>query len=122
MGLPHALSERAFYDSCRARLGPNGLLVANLCDNNAAFAVLQRRIAGSFDNRAIGVPAERRGNRVVFASADPAFPPSPETFRQAAKQSVAKDVVDYALKARRIEPALQRWIRRAPLSHAASAS
>lgn len=122
MGLPYALSERAFYDRCRARLGPNGLLVANLCDNNAAFAVLQRRIAGSFDNRAIGVPAERRGNRVVFASADPAFPPSPQTFRQGVKQPVARDVVDYALKARRIEPALYRWMRRTRASQAPLAS
>lgn len=111
-GLPHALSERAFYDSCRARLGPQGLLVANLCDNSTAFAVLQRRIAASFDGQAIGVPAERHGNRVVFASADPGFPPSPEQLRRAARSSVSQDVVDYALKARRIEPALHRWMRR----------
>ena len=120
-GLPDALSKRAFYDSCRARLGPRGMLVANLCDNSTAFAVLQRRIAAIEAGRAIGVPAERRGNRVVFASADPIFPPSAETFRRAAKQHVAGDVVDYTLKARRIEPALQRWMRTAGTSHAASA-
>lgn len=39
-GLPEALSERAFYDNCRDRLGGAGLLVANLCDNSMAFAVL----------------------------------------------------------------------------------
>lgn len=111
-GLPHALSERAFYNDCRARLGPTGLLVANLCDNSIPFAVLQRRISGSFDNRAIGIPAERRGNRVVFASADPAFPPSPQSFRQAARQPVERDVVDYTMKVRRIEPALYGWARR----------
>ncbi|MBS49512.1 MAG: spermidine synthase [Sphingobium sp.] len=108
-GLPQALSERAFYDSCRARLGPAGLLVANLCDNATAFTILKRRIAGSFDGRAIAIPAEQRGNRIVFASADTAFPPSLESFRQAARRVIPRDVVDYATKARRIEPALRRW-------------
>ena len=56
-GLPPALSERSFYDSCRDRLGRNGLLVANLCDNAMAFATLERRIGASFENRTIVVPA-----------------------------------------------------------------
>lgn len=118
-GLPGALSEKSFYDACRDRLGSDGLLVANLCDNNAAFAVLQRRIAASFDGRVIGVPAERHGNRIVFASANTCFPPSLASLKRA-RAAVALDVVDYALKARRIEPAIRRWIRRmAPSSKAA---
>ncbi|WP_066768263.1 fused MFS/spermidine synthase [Sphingobium sp. CCH11-B1] len=112
-GLPRALSERAFYDNCRERLGSAGLLVANLCDNETAFAILNRRIAASFDGRAISIPAERRGNRIVFASADSAFPPSIETLRCAAHHLVSHEVVDYAAKARRIAPALERWKRRA---------
>lgn len=120
-GLPQPLSERAFYDSCRERLGAEGLLVANLCDNATAFTVLKRRIAASFDGRAIAVPAERRGNRVVFASADAAFPPSPERIRRSARHLVPHEVVDYAVKARRIESELQRWGRRAePTSLAVS--
>jgi len=111
-GLPLALSERAFYDSCRKRLGRAGLLVANLCDNSMAFTVLQHRIAGSFDGRVIGVPAEQYGNRIVFASCDPAFPPPWPVVKQAAADLSCRGSVDYMLKARRIEPALQRWIPR----------
>lgn len=116
-GLPQALSERAFYDSCRGRLGSEGLLVANLCDNSTAFTILKRRIAASYDGQAIAVPAERRGNRIVFACADAAFPPSPEMFRQAIRRVEPLGVVDYAAKARRIEPQLHRWRNRA---HSAS--
>jgi spermidine synthase len=112
-GLPQALSDRAFYDRCRQRLGSEGLLVANLCDNSTAFTILKRRIAASFDARAITVPAERRGNRIVFACADTSFPPSPEVFRQAVRRVMTQDVVDYAAKAGRIEPELHRWRRRA---------
>ncbi|AHE53720.1 fused MFS/spermidine synthase [Sphingomonas sanxanigenens] len=112
-GLPQALSVRAFYDSCRERLGPDGLLVANLCDNMTAFTILKRRIAASFDGRAITVPAERRGNRVVFACANASFPPSPEAFSEAMLYVSPQDVVDYAAKARRIEPQLHRWRSRA---------
>ncbi|MDH2130694.1 fused MFS/spermidine synthase [Sphingobium yanoikuyae] len=113
-GLPQALSEQAFYDSCRARLGAGGLLVANLCDNSRAFATLVRRIAGSFDGRAIAIPAERRGNRVVFASADPAFPPSFEALKSAARHLPSGDAVDYPVKARRIIPALRGWVELQP--------
>lgn len=108
-GLPDILSASTFYDSCRLRLGSDGLLVANLCDNSAAFAVLQRRIAASFGGRAIAIPAERRGNRIVFASADRAFPPSLETLDSAAQRLASRDIVDYSVKARRIARALERW-------------
>lgn len=113
-GLPSALSQQGFYDSCRARLGPDGLLVANLCDNSLAFATLVRRIAASFDGRAIAIPAERRGNRVVFASADRAFPPSFEALGGAARSLPSEEIVDYSIKARRIIPALRRWAKRQP--------
>ncbi len=110
-GLPQALSEQAFYDSCRARLGAGGLLVANLCDTSRAFPTLVRRIAASFDGRAIAIRAERRGNRVVFASADHAFPPSRETLDKAARSLPSHEAVDYPAKARRIKPALRRWMK-----------
>jgi len=108
-GLPDSLSASAFYDNCRVRLGSKGLLVANLCDNSTAFAVLQRRIAASFGGQAIAIPAERRGNRIVFASADRAFPPSLETLDSAAQRFTSPDIVDYSVKARRIKRALERW-------------
>lgn len=107
-GLPQALSERAFYDNCRARLGAKGLLVANLCDNSTAFAVLVRRIAVSFDGRAVSVPTERCGNRVVFASSDPAFPPSLKAINEARHWLASENVVDYQVKAMRIKAALHR--------------
>lgn len=111
-GLPKALSERGFYDSCRARLGSEGLLVANLCDNDAGFALPKRRIAASFDGRAIAIPAERRGNRIVFACADAAFPPPTESLRRTVDDLPSHGAVDYAAKARRIEPELMRWAPR----------
>tara|TARA_B100000378_G_scaffold158898_1_gene127926 strand:- start:284 stop:736 length:453 start_codon:yes stop_codon:yes gene_type:complete len=113
-GLPPSLSQQAFYDNCRARLGPDGLLVANLCDNSLAFATLVRRIAASFDGRAIAIPAERRGNRVVFASPEASFPPSAELIDGAAQRLGLTDMVNYSIKARRIKPALHRWFMKNP--------
>lgn len=113
-GLSPTLSQQAFYHNCCARLGPDGLLVANLCDNNMAFATLVRRIAASFNGRAIAVPAERRGNRVVFASSDPSFPPSLELIDSAAQRLGLADMVNYSIKAKRIKQALRRWIMRKP--------
>ncbi|SES07259.1 fused MFS/spermidine synthase [Sphingobium sp. YR768] len=109
-GLSPTLSHQAFYDSCRARLDPDGLLVANLCDNSTAFATLVRRIAASFDGRAIAIPAEKRGNRVVFASPEASFPPSLEIIDSAAQRLRLTDRVNYSIKARRIKQALRRWI------------
>lgn len=117
-GLPPALSEQAFYDSCRARLRSHGLLVANLCDNARAFPTLVRRIAASFDGRAIAIPAEQRGNRVVFACADTGFPPTFDAVRLAAQNLASRDPIDYSIKLRRIMPALRRW----RALHASSAS
>ena len=110
-GLPPALSEQSFYDSCRQRLGRSGLLVANLCDNAMAFATLVRRIGASFGNRTIVVPAENGGNRVVFASTDPGFPPARQTVRGHLPDT---DVVDYEAKARRVVRALARASLKVP--------
>lgn len=106
-GLPGDLSSQAFYDACRRRLGPNGLLVANLCNQFLPYATLLRRIARSFDGRMISIPAENRGNRVVFARAGANFPPTIEAL-QDAHPDCPFSLVDYQTKARRIARVLKR--------------
>lgn len=107
-GLPCHLSSQAFYDMCRLRLGSNGLFVANLCDQFTSFAPPLRRISQSFDGRMLSIPAEKRGNRVVFACAAANFPPALETLKTAHAHCPGS-LVHYQTKARRIARILKRW-------------
>lgn len=116
-GLPASLSTPDFYAACRARLGDHGLMVANLCNNFWPYARLLRKIGAAFDGRVVAVPAEHRGNRIVFASADPVFPPPLPPRSPVATGLIADHAIDYRAKARRLAPALRRWHDRATGHH-----
>ncbi|GBH31594.1 MULTISPECIES: fused MFS/spermidine synthase [Sphingobium] len=108
-GLPKSLSTAQFYSACRARLSPDGLLVANLCNNFLSYSRLLRRIRAAFNGQALSVVAENGGNRIVFASADPTFPPTSSPFQSLPDRLLADRTIDYGAKQRRIGPALRRW-------------
>lgn len=74
-GQPEDLCSAAFYDACRDRLAPGGLLVVNLYADEATAGRVDR-LRTAFDRRLVTVDADDTDNTVVFAAADPPFPPA----------------------------------------------
>lgn len=66
-GQPPQLCSQTFYDNCYRALGPNGILVVNLCGLNDR--VLLDRIQRSFPEQGIVVVLPEDGsNKIVFAT------------------------------------------------------
>ena len=69
------LSNRAFYEACRKRLGARGILVVNLWGGDRQFNETLQRIENAFPGGTLCLPAEKPGNVAVFAfSAHPGNP------------------------------------------------
>lgn len=70
-GLPRRLASQEFFDSCRAALTNNGVMVLNLfCRNSES---LMDRIHQSFDGEAFSLLECDETNRIVFACSGDAF-------------------------------------------------
>ncbi|MBI1905719.1 MAG: transferase [Rhodocyclales bacterium] len=117
-GMPDQLCSARFYDDCRAMLAEGGMMVVNLWSGDARCGQYLSRIGDSFGDRVAVVRAEEDENRIVFASADPRFPPGRTQLREAANVLAARHRVDLASLARRIQHSLDR--RRAAVSHRAA--
>lgn len=65
-GQPPGLCSREFYQACRSRLNPDGILVVNLCNHPGKHVPILARLRESF-GKLISVPAEGGMNMVVFA-------------------------------------------------------
>ncbi len=63
------LSDKAFYQGCRKRLGPGGILVVNLWGGDRKFNETLQRIENEFPATAC-LPAEKPGNVIAFAFRD----------------------------------------------------
>jgi spermidine synthase len=75
-GQPARLCSSAFYDDCRGALRDGGILVVNLCADDADCARHLARIGASFAGRTLVVDAEDGDNKIVFAGAGTRFPPN----------------------------------------------
>lgn len=62
-----ALSTPTFYAHCRAALKPHGVLVVNLWGSDPRFQEFVEMISSQFDGLSLCLPAEQRGNVIVFA-------------------------------------------------------
>lgn len=78
-----ALSSKIFYQNCRQRLGPGGILVVNLWGGDRLFNETLQRIENAFPAAAC-LPAEKPGNVIVFAFRDPPGNPRWEDLAQRA--------------------------------------
>lgn len=78
-----ALSDKAFYQNCRKRLGPGGILVVNLWGGDRQFNETLQRIESVFPATAC-LPAEKPGNVIVFAFRDSPGNPSWDDLAQRA--------------------------------------
>lgn len=61
-----ALGTPEFYASCHAALKPNGMLVVNLWGSDPLFHSYVEFISQQFDGLILCLPAEQRGNIIVF--------------------------------------------------------
>jgi spermidine synthase len=66
-----ALSEKAFYRACRARLDRRGVMVVNLWSGDRQFTEALGRIREVFSEGHLCLPAEKPGNVIVFAFRTP---------------------------------------------------
>jgi spermidine synthase len=67
VGVAEALVSEAFFDRCQKALTPNGILAVNLWGSDRRFPVYHDRIARTFNQRTLQLPAQMRSNVVVFA-------------------------------------------------------
>lgn len=65
---PGALDMLPFYQMCRARLNPNGILVVNLLGRSRGYQASLERISASFDERALAFPSCDKGNVIAMAT------------------------------------------------------
>jgi len=64
-----SLATQDFYDHCAMALTQHGVLSVNLWGSDPNFDVYLKRIETAFDGRILCLPAERRGNIIVFGFA-----------------------------------------------------
>lgn len=63
------LASSDFYERCATALTRNGILTVNLWGSDPNFELYRQRLAAAFDQRILCLPAEKRGNVIVFAFA-----------------------------------------------------
>ena len=81
-----ALSTPTFYTHCRAALKPHGVLVVNLWGSDPRFMEFVDIISSQFDGLTLCLPAEQRGNVIVFAFERSLNMPKWEGLRETARR------------------------------------
>jgi spermidine synthase len=74
-GQPDSLGTAAFYDACRERLAPGGVLAVNLYIDDPSYELRLERIREAFDGRLVVIDVPVTENDLVFGGTGPAFPP-----------------------------------------------
>ncbi len=80
------LDSTPFYESCRARLSDNGLLVVNLLGKSRGHKASVERMHDAFDGRVIAFPSTDDGNVIAFAAEGSAIEVSIDDMKQKARQ------------------------------------
>jgi spermidine synthase len=65
-GIAEALATEDFFNTCRERLTPEGVLVVNLWGSSARFDSDVARLGKVFEGRVLCLPARQRGNVVAL--------------------------------------------------------
>ncbi|MCW5604415.1 MAG: polyamine aminopropyltransferase [Burkholderiales bacterium] len=66
-----ALATREFYNHCRERLVPGGMMVVNLWGGDRRFNEVLKRIEAAFPAGNLCLPARKPGNIIAFGFRDP---------------------------------------------------
>lgn len=64
-----SLASEEFYARCAQALSPKGVLSVNLWGSDPKFDIYLQRLSEVFEQRIVCLPAEKRGNILVFAFA-----------------------------------------------------
>lgn len=75
-GQPEDLCSAAFYDYCRDRLAPGGVLAVNLYAEDPAYDARVERIRDAFAGKVVIVDVSDAENDIVFAGTASPFPPA----------------------------------------------
>jgi spermidine synthase len=75
-GQPDRLCSAAFYDACRDRLAPDGVLAVNLYAEDVRYDGYVDRIRDAFSGNVVSAAADGSANVVVFAGRDVSCPPA----------------------------------------------
>jgi spermidine synthase len=101
-GQPRQLCSAAFYACCHAALRPGGVLVVNLCADDAGYGRYIARIRDSFDERVVVIEADEGENKIVFACKDANFPPKLKELTESLRSLEAIHAVDLDKTAQKI--------------------
>lgn len=113
-GLPPRLGSTAFYADCRRALAPGGVLAINHWAGDGRYAVYASRLREAFDGRVLTIAAEEGENRISFAVAGTAFPPSRGQVLARCAALEAAHSFDVGDIARRVLARLERMTGRRP--------
>ena len=72
-GQPEQLCTQAFYDACRSALTEDGVMAVNLHEESPECEVLCDRIARTFGEAVLSIPADGGSNRIVLACKAPSL-------------------------------------------------
>lgn len=108
-GQPESLCSEEFYRACYARLGGNGVLVANLLDDDRHYPDYLARIRRCFHGQVLEIDAESRGNRIVFAGKGENFPPSAQAVQASIDPLESSHRLPIRSIAEKILAALEAW-------------
>ncbi|MEO8409143.1 MAG: hypothetical protein ABI478_01115 [Propionivibrio sp.] len=101
-GQPASLCSAGFYENCRTALRPGGVLVVNLCADDAGRDDYIGRIERSFAGRVLAIDADEGDNVIVFAGRDAPFPPSLATLTARLRELESRHAVDLDRTAQKI--------------------
>jgi len=107
-GIASGFGSPEFYANIRARLRPDGLLVANILVTTEALRRYKRVIAEAFDERMIFQRVVPDGNTVIFAFQALATPPDWIALGREAKKLESRLGLDFPAYARAMRRAYER--------------
>lgn len=102
-GFAPGLANKAFFDSAKARLAGDGVLVMNLSGERESYAGLLNEAMESFEDQVIVFSVPEDGNHIVIAFRDSTFEPRWRWLQNHAKELKAKYGLDFPAFAQKIE-------------------
>jgi spermidine synthase len=113
-GVSSSLLRGTFYANARRRLGPQGVLVANLAGDAAARRAHLDLILEAFGDNVLVVGVDDGANHVVFAFRDPRFEPRWKWIVSQAPAMRTRYGLDFPALARQLERAARRGAQLPP--------
>lgn len=105
-GMPDNIASNAFFDLCRTRLSPQGILVVNLWGSDKRFESYYQRIRTIFDDAALAIGADACANRIVYGFNNSRLP-AQKTLQHYCRQRADQHSIDLMSLGQRLSRALR---------------